>query len=283
MLEQQPLIAKNKRQKKARKLPDSQNLLQFKELINSACEAINTGIYPSLIYAGSSGSYFVFNMEHQTIGVFKPKNEEPYGKLNPKWLKWLHRIFLPCCFGRSCIIPNKGYLSEAGAYLVDQFLDLQVVPPTFITFLISPTFNYSRIDRSASQARKYLKSKFNALGNINSTLPPKIGSFQKYVEGYSNAYTYFERLNNEPLPPEADNEFHYILEKVIVLDYIIRNTDRSDNWLMKLDTSTVPILSDGTITEEKKYLISVAAIDNGLAFPYKHPDSWRSCKIIIET
>lgn len=24
--------------------------------------------------------------------------------------------------------------------------------------------------------------------------------------------------------------------------------------------------------------ISVAAIDNGLAFPFKHPDEWRACK-----
>lgn len=23
--------------------------------------------------------------------------------------------------------------------------------------------------------------------------------------------------------------------------------------------------------------ISIAAIDNGLAFPFKHPDSWRTC------
>ena len=26
--------------------------------------------------------------------------------------------------------------------------------------------------------------------------------------------------------------------------------------------------------------IYVAAIDNGLAFPFKHPDSWRACKYI---
>ena len=25
--------------------------------------------------------------------------------------------------------------------------------------------------------------------------------------------------------------------------------------------------------------IYVAAIDNGLAFPFKHPDSWRACKL----
>ena len=28
--------------------------------------------------------------------------------------------------------------------------------------------------------------------------------------------------------------------------------------------------------------IYVAAIDNGLAFPFKHPDSWRACKLIKE-
>ena len=27
--------------------------------------------------------------------------------------------------------------------------------------------------------------------------------------------------------------------------------------------------------------IYVAAIDNGLAFPFKHPDSWRACKFYI--
>ena len=26
--------------------------------------------------------------------------------------------------------------------------------------------------------------------------------------------------------------------------------------------------------------ISIAAIDNGLAFPFKHPDEWRACKLI---
>ena len=26
--------------------------------------------------------------------------------------------------------------------------------------------------------------------------------------------------------------------------------------------------------------ISIAAIDNGLAFPFKHPDEWRACKYI---
>lgn len=33
------------------------------------------------------------------IGVFKPKSEEPYGHLNPKWTKYFHKV---CCV--SCLI-----------------------------------------------------------------------------------------------------------------------------------------------------------------------------------
>lgn len=62
--------------------------------------------------------------------MFKPKDEEPYGQLNPKWTKWMHKLCCPCCFGRSCLVPNQGYLSEAGASLVDSKLQLNIVPKT---------------------------------------------------------------------------------------------------------------------------------------------------------
>ena len=41
-----------------------------------------------------------------------------------------NRMCCPCCFGRSCLIPNQGYMSEAGASLVDEKLNLNVVPKT---------------------------------------------------------------------------------------------------------------------------------------------------------
>ncbi|KAI1722596.1 phosphatidylinositol 3- and 4-kinase domain-containing protein [Ditylenchus destructor] len=75
--------------------------------IVEAVRAINHGNFPERIAQGSSGSYFVKNLRGEKIGVFKPKNEEPYGHLNPKWLKWLHKVFFPCCFGRSCLLPNQ--------------------------------------------------------------------------------------------------------------------------------------------------------------------------------
>ena len=66
--------------------------------------------------------------------MFKPKNEEPYGQLNPKWTKWMHKTCCPCCFGRDCLIPNQGYLSEAGASLIDSKLGLNIVPKTKVSF-----------------------------------------------------------------------------------------------------------------------------------------------------
>ena len=70
-----------------------------------------------------------------TIGVFKPKDEEPYGQLNPKWTKWMQKMCCPCCFGRGCLILNQGYLSEAGASLIDQRLRLNIVPKTKVCLL----------------------------------------------------------------------------------------------------------------------------------------------------
>uniref|UniRef100_A0A1I7VHN5 Phosphatidylinositol 4-kinase type 2 n=1 Tax=Loa loa TaxID=7209 RepID=A0A1I7VHN5_LOALO len=80
---------------------------QFANVVGDAIHAIREGVYPERTRQGSSGSYFVKNCDGEIIGVFKPKNEEPYGRLNPRWMKWIHRIFFPCCFGRSCLLPNQ--------------------------------------------------------------------------------------------------------------------------------------------------------------------------------
>jgi phosphatidylinositol 4-kinase type 2 len=62
---------------------------------------------PERIYQGSSGSYFVKNIENEIIGVFKPKSEEPYGPQNPKWGKYIQRKLCPCAFGRDCLLNNQ--------------------------------------------------------------------------------------------------------------------------------------------------------------------------------
>jgi len=174
---------------------------QFSELVGKAEAAIEAGVYPTRIYQGSSGSYFVKNPEGKTIGVFKPKDEEPYGRLNPKWTKFWHRMCCPCCFGRSCLIPNQGYMSEAGASLVDEKLSLNVVPKTKVVRLASETFNYLQIDREKARAKRLVNEKFPKVGKHfhRLGLPPKVGSLQTFVEGYRDADWHLRRFETIPL------------------------------------------------------------------------------------
>lgn len=261
----------------------------FSDLVWQSEVAIDNGIFPERISQGSSGSYFVKNPSGKIIAVFKPKDEEPYGRLNPKWTKWMHKLCCPCCFGRSCLIPNQGYLSEAAAYLVDAKLNLNIVPKTRVVKLVSETFNYLRLDRQKARVKRAIMEQFPNVGlRFNRIgLPPKCGSFQLFVDGYKDADYWLRRFEVEPLPQMVAQKFQLQFERLVVLDYIIRNTDRgNDNWLIKYDHPTLvngnTVSAQVELTETSEWNlvqlpeISIAAIDNGLAFPYKHPDSWRA-------
>ncbi|CAB3396505.1 unnamed protein product [Caenorhabditis bovis] len=214
---------------------------EFQQIFRRAQEAINKGVHPSLIPEGSSGSYFVYDVDGEILGVFKPKDEEPFASLNPKWPKFFQRMLCFCCFGRACLIPNTGYLSEAAASIVSEMMQLDVVPTTRIVKLASPSFYYSRF-----------------FGNPD--VRPKEGSFQLYVKGYESGNTVFARWNYDKklLSEEEEAKFRVLFQKMCIVDYVIRNTDRHmDNLLVK----HVPGKE-----------IQLAAIDNGLAFPVRHPE-----------
>ena len=55
----------------------------------------------------------------------------------------------------------------------------------------------------------------------------------------------------------------------------------NDNWLIRYEKPD--IMDEEDVPESEWSMIKppsvrIAAIDNGLAFPFKHPDSWRACK-----
>ncbi|KAJ5923698.1 hypothetical protein N7454_008943 [Penicillium verhagenii] len=263
---------------------------EYEEIIESVRLAIELGVHPRMIAQGSSGSYFARNPEGKVVGVFKPKDEEPYASRNPKWTKWIHRNLFPCFFGRACLIPNLSYVSEAAAYVLDARLRTNLVPYTDIAYLSSKSFFYDFWDR-----RKAWKGK--------KILPPKAGSFQVFLKGYKDANIFLrehpwpDQINsgfraedapkrkkrpwNESCRPsgvqsddEDDDEagqiptpnprdesaerrfnwtenlkqsFREELEKLVILDYIMRNTDRGlDNWMIKIDwgTEQVSIVAD---------------------------------------
>ncbi|KAK5966197.1 Phosphatidylinositol 4-kinase type 2-beta [Trichostrongylus colubriformis] len=214
---------------------------EFKQTFLKAQEALRKGIHPVLIPEGSSGSYFVRDENLENIAVFKPSDEEPFAALNPKWPKFFQRVLCFCCFGRACLIPNNGYLSETGASIVDDLLQLHIVPKTRVVRMASPSFFYAR-----------------CCGRYE--IKPKEGSFQLFVKGYESAQTVFSRWDYDTslLSESEEERFKYLFQKMIVLDYIIRNTDRHmDNLLIRHVPGKV---------------IELAAIDNGLAFPVKHPE-----------
>ena len=126
----------------------------------------------------------------------------------------------------------------------------------------------------------------------------QVGSLQTFVEGYKDAEFYLRRFETEPPTPDLQAEFRLRFERLVILDYIIRNTDRgNDNWLIRYQKTETPPSSSSASSSDVESVgaaaaspaetaappqptssssIDVAAIDNGLAFPFKHPDSWRT-------
>lgn len=265
--------------------PNRMTKEKFDAIVESVSLAIEKGIHPKMISQGSSGSYFARNTEGKVVGVFKPKDEEPYAAGNPKWNKWIHRNLFPCFFGRACLIPNLSYVSEAAAYTLDCRLRTNLVPYTDIVWLSSKSFHYDFWAR-----RNYYRKK--------RPFPPKVGSFQVFLKGYKDANIFlrehpwpdpvhlgFRSSNNRgstnrwtetcgPNSQKSDDEdnhaggansgieegsrhfvwtdtlkqsFREELEKLVILDYIMRNTDRGlDNWMIKVDVENqdVSIVSD---------------------------------------
>uniref|UniRef100_S4RAH9 Phosphatidylinositol 4-kinase type 2 n=1 Tax=Petromyzon marinus TaxID=7757 RepID=S4RAH9_PETMA len=167
--------------------------------------------------------------------------------------------------GRDCLVLNQGYLSEAGASLVDSTLGLNIVPKTKVVWLASEAFHYGAIDRAKSRGKKLALERVPEIGRRfhRIGLPPKVGSLQLFVEGYKDAEDWLRRFEVEPLPENTNKQLQLEFEKLVCLDYIIRNTDRgNDNWLIKYEPRKE---TDKDTEQEREPAVRIAAIDNGLA------------------
>uniref|UniRef100_A0AC35U6Y9 Phosphatidylinositol 4-kinase type 2 n=1 Tax=Rhabditophanes sp. KR3021 TaxID=114890 RepID=A0AC35U6Y9_9BILA len=264
-----------------------------------------------------------------------------------------------------CEAGLEGYLSEAGASYIDTKLGLNVVPPTGVVALAAPSFNYGKFDRAKARTKQTISNKWRKMARVfkRTGLPSKVGSLQVFVNGYEDACIMLRKweLKEEELPEFSNKHFLIQFQKLIILDYIIRNTDRgNDNWLIKcvmasgnnesIKADSIPINSNPAQVEDlidlgnnedklnkeavnatdrnngetengaegldisidqsdifkiiakdqvnKGFAVSepsseseyqllrdiehskcpkyfIAAIDNGLAFPFKHPDEFR--------
>ncbi|KRY07859.1 Phosphatidylinositol 4-kinase type 2-beta [Trichinella patagoniensis] len=232
------------------------NDFEFSCMKQSIEQAVSNGFFPVRLPGRSFGSYLVLDEEKNHVGIFKPKDEEEYATRNPSWMGYFQKMFRLRCPRRGCILANQAYLSEVGASIVDEYLDLKIVPKTKVAYLASPTFNYSSAEkRKAEQQRE-------RISGVN--LPDKVGSLQCVVEGFQPCTFWLKEFASKKL---LDNKLQYelqlLFERVIILDYIIRNTNRTAENLL--------ISYNDTKRGNENYAINMAAVDNRYAFPYRHP------------
>ncbi|CAE6483304.1 unnamed protein product [Rhizoctonia solani] len=307
---------------------------EFERIVQSVRAAIFDGIHPKMISKGSSGSYYARVRDPETGHI---KTVGPYSMRNPKFQKWVHRTFFWWIgFGRSCLIPNLSYISEAGACLLDTRLNLHIVPHTELASFASPAFFYDWIDRSAAKKGK--------------ALPEKIGSLQLFAHGFTDASDFLRKhpwpgrsiadtwneddhregrhskrcfnamgilcgkaggdyddyddgmdYEQNPHVTEAptrtggnfvwtlalQQSFREELEKLIILDYLMRNTDRGlDNFMIKycegthekqiVDTAPTRLPMMSELKNSGAPSSSHVPADNSLSFPHHHPKGWRS-------
>ncbi|XP_030047108.1 phosphatidylinositol 4-kinase type 2-beta isoform X2 [Microcaecilia unicolor] len=172
------------------------------------------------------------------------------------------------------VFPERISQGSSGSYFVKDTKG--------VVWLVSETFNYSAIDRAKSRGKKYALEKVPTFGRKfhRIGLPPKVGSFQLFVEGYKEADYWLRKFETDPLPENTRKQLQSQFERLVILDYVIRNTDRgNDNWLIRYenqDDDTEDSDKGTDWTGSKEPIIKIAAIDNGLAFPFKHPDEWRA-------
>lgn len=59
----------------------------------------------------------------------------------------------------------------------------------------------------------------------------QVGSFQLFVEGYHEADYWLRRFEAEPLPENIRKQLQSQFERLVVLDYVIRNTGEGVSML----------------------------------------------------
>lgn len=62
----------------------------------------------------------------------------------------------------------------------------------------------------------------------------QVGSFQLFVEGYREADYWLRRFEAEPLPENIRKQLQSQFERLVVLDYVIRNTGEGVSTLTHL-------------------------------------------------
>ena len=126
----------------------------------------------------------------------------------------LQKTLCPCCFGRGCLVPNQGYLSEAGASLIDAKLKLNIVPKTRVVRLAANSFNYPAYQRHLITAKREINESVGRHMHGRRVfqpkgLPPKVGKKTNIL--IKNTKEFLFRLDH----------FNYLLKNMLMLMFFL--------------------------------------------------------------
>mgnify|MGYP002630408152 FL=1 len=207
-----------------------------------ARQGLLAGVHPMLSSGGTGGAYFLKSTVGETVAVFKPADEEPLAKNNPRGNSWMNNFnevnsALQSSPGegmRKGTKVGEGAAREVAAYLLDHD-GFSGVPVTSLANLSEHSVFFSGDDDDILQRE-----------NENSG---KLGSIQEFIKADAEAEEFGPSLF--PL-----HEVH----KITVLDIRLANTDRNaGNILVKKDEKTDKI-------------VSLIPIDHGYALPHTLED-----------
>lgn len=210
-----------------------------------AREGLLAGVHPMLSSGGTGGAYFLKSAVGETVAVFKPADEEPLAKNNPRGNSWMNNFnninntetaiqSSPGEGMRKGTRVGEGAAREVAAYLLDHD-GFSGVPVTSLANLSEQNVFFSGDDDDIIQRE-----------NENSG---KLGSIQEFIKADAEA----EEFGPSLFPLE---EVH----KIAVLDIRLANTDRNaGNILVKKDETTGQI-------------VSLIPIDHGYALPHTLED-----------
>mmetsp|Transcript_17017 Transcript_17017/g.25751 ORF Transcript_17017/g.25751 Transcript_17017/m.25751 type:complete len:711 (-) Transcript_17017:73-2205(-) len=190
----------------------------LKHTIQKARRGLAIGFKPELVLEGSGGTYFLHDARKVKIAVFKPADEEPYAKNNP-------RGYLGGGALREGIIPGEACLREVAAFLLDHG-NFASVPTTTLAEARHSAFHVNGTRLNVSQGGASLGS--HSLTSLTTTrahqkTEKKVGSLQTFV----NAECTMDDISPSKIHKDQ-------IHKIAILDIRLMNADRnSANLLCK--------------------------------------------------
>lgn len=102
----------------------------------------------------------------------------------------------------------------------------------------------------------------------------QVGSFQLFVEGYREADHWLRRFEAEPLPENIRKQLQSQFERLVVLDYVIRNTGEGEVGVARSASSAFGWLRNANFSRWIEISLTCKVPFPPLVFTDRGNDNW---------